>query len=52
MKEILIACIGVNIVLFFGGLALEDPRLVGLSVLSGLACWLGVYVRNKLESDK
>jgi len=48
LKQILIACVGINIVFLIGGLAMEDYQLVTLAVLSGGSCILGVRLRNKM----
>jgi hypothetical protein len=52
LKQILIACVGINIVFLIGGLAMEDYQLVTLAVLSGGSCVLGVRLRNKMEKGE
>ena len=52
MKEVLIGCIGLNVAFFFLGAALGDPRLMGLAMLSGASCGLGIIVRNKMEKGE
>ena len=52
MKQILIACVGINIAFLVGGLALEDYQLVTLAVLSGASCLLGIRVRRQIEEEK
>lgn len=52
MKQVLIACVGINIALLAGGLALEDYQLVTLAVLSGASCLLGIRVRRQMEEEE
>jgi len=52
MKQVLIACVGINIALLAGGLALEDYQLVTLAVLSGASCLLGIHVRRQMEEEE
>ena len=52
MKQILIACVGINIAFLVGGLALEDYQLVTLAVLSGASCLMGIRVKTQIEEEK
>ena len=52
MKQILIACVGINIAFLVGGLALEDYQLVTLAVLSGASCLMGIRVKKQIEEEK
>ena len=52
MKQVLIACVGINIALLAGGLALEDYQLVTLAVLSGASCLLGIRVRRQIGEEQ
>ena len=52
MKQVLIACFGINVALLAGGLALEDYQLVTLAVLSGASCLLGIRVRRQIDEEQ
>ena len=52
LKQILIACVGINIVFLIGGLAMDDYQLMTLAVLSGGSCLLGIHLRNKMEKGE
>jgi len=52
MKQVLIACVGINVALLAGGLALEDYQLVTLAVLSGASCLLGIRVRRQIDEEQ